>query len=73
MINSSKTIIWNGPMGVFEMVKFESGTKSMMDTVVRFERERETERERQTDRQTETDRQRDRKKERQGERDTHRE
>ncbi|KAJ1479853.1 phosphoglycerate kinase [Baffinella frigidus] len=34
MINSSKTIIWNGPMGVFEMAKFESGTKSMMDTMV---------------------------------------
>ena len=33
-ILSSKTIIWNGPMGVFEMGKFESGTKSMMDTVV---------------------------------------
>ena len=30
----SKTIIWNGPMGVFEMGKFESGTKSMMDSVV---------------------------------------
>jgi phosphoglycerate kinase len=33
-ILSSKTIIWNGPMGVFEMASFESGTKSMMDTVV---------------------------------------
>jgi len=33
-INSSKTIIWNGPMGVFEMAKFEGGTKAMMDTVV---------------------------------------
>merc|ERR1719331_3583500 len=28
-ILSSKTIIWNGPMGVFEMSKFEAGTKSM--------------------------------------------
>eukprot|EP00961_Rhodomonas_salina_P127170 1714512-Rhodomonas_salina.1 len=35
VIMSSKTIIWNGPMGVFEMGKFESGTKSMMDTMVR--------------------------------------
>ena len=34
VINSSKTIIWNGPMGVFEMGKFEAGTKSMMDTMV---------------------------------------
>jgi len=33
-IKSSKTIIWNGPMGVFEMGKFELGTKSMMDTIV---------------------------------------
>jgi len=33
-ILSSKTIIWNGPMGVFEMAKFEAGTKSMMDTMV---------------------------------------
>ena len=33
-ILSSKTIIWNGPMGVFEMASFENGTKSMMDTVV---------------------------------------
>merc|ERR1719487_2403573 len=33
-IAASKTIIWNGPMGVFEMGKFESGTKTMMDAVV---------------------------------------
>merc|ERR1712060_970672 len=31
---ASHTIIWNGPMGVFEMGSFESGTKSMMDDVV---------------------------------------
>jgi len=31
---ASKTIIWNGPMGVFEMASFEAGTKSLMDTVV---------------------------------------
>merc|ERR1719498_943323 len=24
-INASKTIIWNGPMGVFEMASFEAG------------------------------------------------
>jgi len=33
-IAESKTIIWNGPMGVFEMGAFESGTKTMMDAVV---------------------------------------
>jgi phosphoglycerate kinase len=30
----AKTIIWNGPMGVFEMASFEKGTKSLMDAVV---------------------------------------
>jgi len=34
VIMSAKTIIWNGPMGVFEMASFEAGTKSMMDAVV---------------------------------------
>merc|ERR1712113_1294998 len=33
-VEASKTIIWNGPMGVFEMAKFETGTKSLMDAVV---------------------------------------
>merc|ERR1719263_1236335 len=33
-VAKSKTIIWNGPMGVFEMSKFEAGTKSLMDVVV---------------------------------------
>merc|ERR1712032_551256 len=33
-VRASKTIIWNGPMGVFEMKKFEAGTKSLMDVVV---------------------------------------
>lgn len=33
-IAKSKTIIWNGPMGVFEMAKFETGTKTMMDNIV---------------------------------------
>jgi len=33
-IAKAKTIIWNGPMGVFEMKSFESGTKSMMDKIV---------------------------------------
>merc|ERR1711979_126316 len=33
-IAKAKTIIWNGPMGVFEMKAFEKGTKSMMDKIV---------------------------------------
>merc|ERR1711862_1007747 len=32
-VAASKTIVWNGPMGVFEMGKFESGTKSLMEAV----------------------------------------
>jgi phosphoglycerate kinase len=30
----SKTILWNGPMGVFEMEAFENGTKSVAEAVV---------------------------------------
>merc|ERR1711982_317877 len=33
-VMASKTIVWNGPMGVFEMGRFEAGTKSLMDAVV---------------------------------------
>ena len=29
IINKSKTILWNGPMGVFEMSNFEKGTKEI--------------------------------------------
>ena len=29
VIHRSKTILWNGPMGVFEMEKFQNGTKSV--------------------------------------------
>ncbi|NOT77129.1 MAG: phosphoglycerate kinase [Cyclobacteriaceae bacterium] len=35
VIEESKTILWNGPMGVFEMKKFEAGTKSVAEAVVR--------------------------------------
>ena len=35
VIEDSKTILWNGPMGVFEMSKFEAGTKSVAEAVVR--------------------------------------
>jgi phosphoglycerate kinase len=34
-IENSKTILWNGPMGVFEMEKFETGTRSIAEAVVR--------------------------------------
>jgi phosphoglycerate kinase len=33
IIAESKTILWNGPMGVFEMHKFESGTKSIATSI----------------------------------------
>lgn len=33
-VRASKTILWNGPMGVFEMASFEGGTKALMDEVV---------------------------------------
>lgn len=33
-IAKSKTIVWNGPMGVFEMAAFETGTKRMMEKIV---------------------------------------
>lgn len=29
VIKRSKTILWNGPMGVFEMAKFQHGTKAI--------------------------------------------
>ncbi len=34
VIANSKTILWNGPMGVFEMEKFEQGTKAVAEAVV---------------------------------------
>ncbi len=34
VIKKSKTILWNGPMGVFEMPKFENGTKAVAHAVV---------------------------------------
>ena len=35
VVEDSKTILWNGPMGVFEMEKFEGGTKAIAEAVVR--------------------------------------
>lgn len=34
VIKESKTILWNGPMGVFEMEKFENGTKKIAEAIV---------------------------------------
>lgn len=34
VIAKSRTILWNGPMGVFEMSSFEHGTKSVADAIV---------------------------------------
>ncbi|RAW01726.1 phosphoglycerate kinase [Pseudochryseolinea flava] len=34
-IEDSKTILWNGPMGVFEMEKFAAGTKAVANAVVK--------------------------------------
>ena len=33
-VNRAKTIVWNGPSGVFEFDKFSKGTKGLMDAVV---------------------------------------
>ncbi len=33
VIKNSKTILWNGPMGVFEMKKFETGTRTMAEAI----------------------------------------
>jgi len=33
VIQNSKTILWNGPMGVFEMVNFSAGTKFIAEKV----------------------------------------
>ena len=35
VVEESKTILWNGPMGVFEMESFEVGTKAIADAVVK--------------------------------------
>jgi phosphoglycerate kinase len=33
VIKRSKTILWNGPMGVFEMPKFQHGTKAVAEAI----------------------------------------
>jgi phosphoglycerate kinase len=35
VVEDSKTILWNGPMGVFEMEKFLVGTKAIAEAVVK--------------------------------------
>ena len=34
IISDSRTILWNGPMGVFEMEKFSEGTRKVAEAVV---------------------------------------
>ena len=33
-IRTSRTVVWNGPMGVFEMPPFDAGTRAVADAVV---------------------------------------
>ena len=35
MIASAKTVIWNGPAGVFEWSNFDKGTKGLLDAIVK--------------------------------------
>ncbi len=35
VIRNSKTILWNGPMGVFEMSNFENGTREVAEAIVK--------------------------------------
>lgn len=35
VIEESKTILWNGPVGVFEMPKFAEGTKAVAEAIVK--------------------------------------
>ena len=34
-VAKAKTIVWNGPPGVFEFEKFANGTKSLLDAAVK--------------------------------------
>jgi phosphoglycerate kinase len=35
IIENSATILWNGPVGVFEMAKFENGTKKIAHAIAK--------------------------------------
>jgi phosphoglycerate kinase len=35
VIQSARTVLWNGPMGIFEIEEFSSGTKEVAEAVVR--------------------------------------
>jgi phosphoglycerate kinase len=35
IIHVSRTLLWNGPMGVFEMEKFSVGTKKLSEAIVK--------------------------------------
>jgi phosphoglycerate kinase len=35
VVENSKTVLWNGPMGVFEMPKFAAGTKAIAEALVK--------------------------------------
>jgi len=32
-VKSAKTVVWNGPMGVFEMTPFDAGTKAVAQAI----------------------------------------
>ena len=34
VVSNARTVVWNGPMGVFELAPFAGGTHSLMDAVV---------------------------------------
>ncbi|MDD4377315.1 MAG: phosphoglycerate kinase, partial [Eubacteriales bacterium] len=36
-IEKAKTVVWNGPVGVFEMSNFAGGTKAIAETLAKIE------------------------------------
>ena len=38
ILDESKTVLWNGPMGVFEMAPFERGTKAIAEKLCEITR-----------------------------------